>query len=348
MNPTSTNRTMHALSVTGVRRLDLVELPVPEPGPGEVLIRVAWCGICGSDIPRYFEGGVHSFPQVLGHEFSGEIAALGPGVDGRAVGERVAVAPLVPCGQCRYCQMGRPALCTGYSFIGSRRQGAIADYVLAPARNALPVPDTMALREAALVEPLTVAVHGVERTRVRTGELTMVLGAGVVGLMTVMVLLAKGARVLACDIDPAKTAIAARLGATAGTDARALVADEAPSVVIETAGSPVTQAMALELVAKDGQVAYVGTGHGDLVLGPGTFEKILRGELAVTGSWMSYSAPFPGYEWTAAIGLIASGAVDAASMITGEYELADGARAFDDIRDPDGLRLKLLYRLSGH
>ncbi|WP_316670502.1 galactitol-1-phosphate 5-dehydrogenase [uncultured Propionibacterium sp.] len=343
----SGTRNMRALSVTGVRRLDLVTLPVPEPGPGEVLVRVAWCGICGSDVPRYFEGGVHSFPQVLGHEFSGEIAALGPGVTDRAVGERVAVAPLVPCGHCTYCQKGRPALCAGYSFIGSRRQGAIADYVAVPDRNALPVPGAMSLRSAALVEPLTVAVHGVERTRVRTGALTMVLGAGVVGLMTVMVLLAKGARVLVCDIDPAKVAVAGRLGARAGTDAAELVAGEAPEIVIETAGSALTQAMALELVAKDGQVAYVGTGHGDLVLGPGTFERILRGELAVTGSWMSYSAPFPGYEWPAAVGLIASGAVDAESMVTGEYALDDGPRAFEDIRDPHGLRLKLLYRLSG-
>ena len=106
--------------------------------------------------------------------------------------------------------------------------------------------------------------------------------------------------------------------------------------------------MTLDLVAKDGQVSYVGTGHGDLVLGPSTFEKILRGELAVTGSWMSYSAPFPGYEWSAAIGLIASGAVNAEAMVTGEYALTDGARAFEDIEDPGGLRLKLLYRLSGH
>jgi L-iditol 2-dehydrogenase/galactitol-1-phosphate 5-dehydrogenase len=343
-----TAQTMNAIAVTGVKTLTPVDLPIPQPGPGQVLIKVAWCGICGSDIPRYFDGAVHSFPQILGHEFSGEVAAVGPEVDSVAVGDRVAVAPLVPCEHCGYCQRGLPALCEHYSFIGSRQQGALAEYVVAPARNAVPLPKGMTLRTAALVEPLTVALHGINRAHLRTGASVLVLGGGVVGLMAASVLLDAGMKVSVCDIDPAKVAYAEGLGARAGADAKALIAESgAPDVVIETAGSAITQAMALTLVARTGQVVFVGTAHRDVVLTPDTFEKVLRGELGVTGSWMSYSAPFPGWEWQAAVDLISKGAVDADKMITGEYDLSEGDAAFHDIKEPAGTRLKLLFRVSG-
>lgn len=339
--------TMHALAVTATKSLDLVDLDIPSPGEGEVLVRVAWCGICGSDIPRYFEGAVHSFPQVLGHEFSGTVVQLGEGVSNVKEGARVAVAPLVPCGDCEYCKQGRPALCTHYSFVGSRQQGALADYVAVPAINVVPIPDHVSLKAAALVEPLTVAIHGVDRANIRTGASALVFGAGVIGLLSAMVLKAKGvSKLTVCDLDPKKLKIAEEIGAQAVLPEE-LDSIEAPEIVIETAGAAATQRSALEVVAKSGQVVYVGTATRDLVLPPATFEKILRGELTVTGSWMSYSAPFPGYEWTTAVDLIASGAVDAERMITGTYRLDDTHAAFDAIRDTSDLRLKLLYEVSG-
>ncbi|QQY15578.1 galactitol-1-phosphate 5-dehydrogenase [Cutibacterium avidum] len=340
--------TMKALAVTDVRRLDLVDIDCPNPGPDQVLVKVAWCGICGSDIPRYFDGGVHSFPQVLGHEFSGVIEETGAQVDNLHRGQRVTVAPLVPCGSCEHCLTGAPALCLHYSFIGSRQQGALAEYVAVPARNVLPIPDTLGLREAALVEPLTVALHGVARARLRLGQTALVLGGGVVGLFAALVLRAHGCRAMVCDIDPNKVTVAEKLGLVADVDAVALIEQHgAPGVVIETAGAPATQATALDLVAKKGRVVYIGTAHRDVTLAPSTFERILRGELAVTGAWMSYSAPFPGWEWTTAIDLLASGQIDARSIVTGEYSLGQREQPFLDIKDPAGLRLKLLYKISG-
>lgn len=123
---------MKALVVTDKHKMDLQDITKPTIQPGKVLIKVAYCGICGSDLPRYFEGGVHAFPQVLGHEFSGTVEEIGEGATSVTVGEKVAVAPLVPCGTCENCQKGEPAMCTNYSFIGSREQGAMAEYVVVP------------------------------------------------------------------------------------------------------------------------------------------------------------------------------------------------------------------------
>ena len=126
---------MKALVVEADKVLTFKEIPVPELKSDEVLIKVRACGICGSDIPRVYKNGCHSYPQVLGHEFSGEVVKLGDDVKNVQIGYRVTVAPLVPCQDCEECEQGLPAMCTHYSFIGSRRQGAMAEYVAVPAKN---------------------------------------------------------------------------------------------------------------------------------------------------------------------------------------------------------------------
>lgn len=316
-----------------------------------MLIAVAYCGICGSDFPRYFDGGVHAYPQTLGHEFSGTIAELGPGVEGLEVGQRVAVAPLVPCHDCARCAAGRPALCTRYSFIGSRRQGALAQYVTAPARNVLPLPDSVSLRDAALIEPLSVALHGIALATYENVERVAVFGAGVIGLLTVMALKAQGVpQVVAIDVQQDKLNLATRLGADdtvlGGDVDEYFTRHPAPQVSIETAGHPVTQVQAVRHSAADGQVVFVGTCTREVTLGPEDFERILRGELTLRGVWMSYSAPFPGREWTRAVELVGSGAVDTDALISNVYPLGDAARPFTDVRESGGRLLKVLYRIG--
>ena len=344
---------MSALQVQGAQDMPLVTVPRPHPGAGEVLISVAYCGICGSDFPRYFDGAVHAFPQTLGHEFSGVVAELGAGVDEMEVGQRVVVAPLVPCHDCAQCRAGRPALCTGYSFIGSRQQGALAEFVTAPARNVLPLPANVSLRDAALIEPLSVALHGIALARYDRVERVAVFGAGVIGLLTVMALKAQGVpHVAAIDVQTDKLELAARLGADAtvlGGQVDEYFADApAPQVCIETAGHPVTQVQAVRNSAVDGQVVFVGTCTREVRFGAEDFERILRGELTLRGAWMSYSAPFPGWEWTRAIELIESGAIDAAAVISDIYSLDDAARPFTDVRESGGRLLKVLYRIGAN
>jgi L-iditol 2-dehydrogenase/galactitol-1-phosphate 5-dehydrogenase len=344
---------MTALSVTAKEQLDLVRIAKPIAGPGEVVVRVAYCGICGSDFPRYFEGGVHAFPQIVGHEFAGVVDSVAAGVTSVVRGTRVAVAPLAPCGTCPSCELGRPALCSSYSFIGSRRQGALAEYVSVPADNVVPLPDSVSLRDAALVEPLTVAIHGIDRIDVRPGARVAVFGAGVIGLMTVMALKARGAgQIVVVDLQADKLSLADQLGADVtvladGTNVDDYFRDHEPvQVCIETAGSSVTQAQAVQYCAKGGDVVFVGTSTRDVVFASRVFEQILRGELNVTGSWMSYSAPFPGAEWLEALAMIESGAVTVAPLVSRVYSLQDGAKPFLDIRASSGALLKVLYRIG--
>lgn len=341
-----------AIEVTGPRELALTEIS-PQCAPDEVLVRVAYCGICGSDVPRYFDGAVHSFPQVLGHEFSGVVETVGSDVTTARPGDRVAVAPLVPCHSCAECLAGRPSLCPNYSFIGSRQQGALADLVAVPVVNLVPLGD-LSLRIGALVEPLTVAIHGVERAEVVPGEPAAVLGGGVIGLLAVLTLRDKGAGdITVIDVDPRNLKVALQFGAAHAVNALtddvaahfAAVGD--PTLTIETAGVPPTQRQALAITARRGTVAYVGTAHQDLVLPPTVFEHILRHELTVRGSWMSYSAPFPGHEWASAVRILGSGLVDPGVLVTHEVPLEDAVRGFEAMRSRDEHRLKVMFRVGG-
>ncbi|MHC5227271.1 galactitol-1-phosphate 5-dehydrogenase [Enterococcus sp. LJL99] len=344
---------MKALVVTDNHQMELQEIEQPRLTAGKVLIKVAYCGICGSDLPRYFAGGVHSFPQILGHEFSGVVEAVSDTVTQVSVGDRVAVAPLVPCSTCENCQKGEPAMCTNYSFIGSREQGAMAEYIVVPARNCVKVPDTLSLKEVALLEPLTVAIHGIERVNIPAGATVFVLGAGTIGLLTILSLKAMGAgRVIVADLNEKKLTLAKKIGAdevvnpAKNTLTEYFNQHELPEVVIETAGSSITQRQAIEFVQKRGKVVFVGTSTKDVVFDPETFEKILRGELEVTGSWMSYSAPFPGYEWRAGLNYMSSGRIDVKPLITDLYQLEDVVKPFEKMIEPNSEAIKLLYAIN--
>ena len=306
--------TMKALVVEGVNQLTYKDVPVPKIKADEVLVKVKACGICGSDIPRAKSGGVHFYPIIVGHEFSGEIAAIGDEVKNAAVGQRVTVAPLVPCFDCENCYKGNPAMCQHYSFIGSRQDGAMAQYVAVPSKNIVPIADNVSFEHAACIEPITVAIHGVERAgAIDSGKSAIVYGCGTIGILTMQCLKAKGLeRVYVIDIDDHKLALAKELGA------------------YETLNS----------------LKYIGTAHRDVTIPAKTFEQILRGELHVTGSWQSFSAPFPGHEWIAAAEYLQSGKVKVDKIITHKFPLSAGMEAFDTLIDKESRALKVMYTMD--
>lgn len=345
---------MKALTVTEVATFELQEIAIPTPKKKEVLIKVAYVGVCGSDLPRYFDGGVHQFPQVLGHEFSGIIEKIGEEVTTLKVGDRVAVAPLVPCNECEQCRSGHPQLCLDYSFIGSRQQGAMAEYVAVPAENCLIVPKELALKTAATIEPLTVAIHGVERIRTKSGDKTLVLGAGTIGLMTVLALRARGVgEITVVDLNEQKLELAKKVGADVvinplKTDLDAHFKEQGlASIVFETAGNHLTQVQAVRYADRNAKVVFVGTCTKPIQFEPEEFELILRRELELTGSWMSYSAPFPGFEWHAALRYLSTGEIDTLPLITGIFSLEDQALPFEKMREKDSKEVKVLYEIGG-
>lgn len=343
---------MKALVIEDVKKLVYKDIEIPKVEEDKVLIKVKACGICGSDVPRARDGGVHSFPQVVGHEFSGDIVEIGEKVQNYKVGDRVTVAPLVPCGKCENCQKGHPAMCTSYSFIGSREQGAMAEYVSVPSKNVIKLADNVTYEQGACIEPITVALHGVERVNIVSGRKAIVYGCGTIGILLMQCLKAKGLeKVYVIDIDDFKLSMAKELGAYEVINSLKTDVTEyfnkygKVDYVFETAGVNSIQSQVLNLVDRLGSVVYVGTAHKDVTIDHKTFENILRGELNVTGSWMSFSAPFPGNEWKAAVEYLESGKINVDKIITHKFKLEDGYSAFEAMLDKNENSIKVMYTL---
>jgi len=316
----------------------------PEPGEGEVLVRVHAAGICGSDIPRVLNHGAHSYPIVLGHEFSGIVEQTGPNVTRVSVGQSVAAAPLLPCMRCADCARGDYAQCGSYSFIGSRRQGAFAEYVVLPEMNAVPFDSAISFRQGAMFEPSAVALHGLLQCDYRGGYDTAVLGGGTIGQFTAQWARIFGARtVTVFDLDESRLDLAKRLGADTGITASADgFMDEVRrlvpggfGVVFETAGSVATMRLAFELAANKARVCIIGTPRASLTFEPSIWELLNRKEFLLTGSWMGYSAPFPGREWDLTASAFASGALRFdEDLIHAVLPLEQTAQAFEMLKTP--------------
>ena len=315
------------------------DVPTPEPGPGDVLLRVRAASLCGSDIHRFVRGH-RTYPIVLGHEAAGVITAAGPGADPSLVGRHAALIPLVPDHTCPECVAGRFSACGRYSFIGSRRPGALAEYVALPAANALVVPDDVPFEAAALIEPSTVARHMLDLGGFTAGQSAVVFGAGSIGLMLVQWLRILGAGlVVAIDIAEANLDAARALGAHAvlnptRDDIPAEVRRLAPAgldLALEVAGSPAALAQAIEVARPRGSVVLGGNQPADASLPMSVVESLMRRELRLSGCFMSYSAPWPGHEWSDGLAAVLDGGLDMAAMISHRAPLGDAPAIFEAI-----------------
>lgn len=289
--------------------------PVPsELGPDEALVKVMAAGICGSDIGRVMVSGTYRFPTIPGHEFAGVVEAVGSAVSSVQPGQRVAVAPLMPCFACTSCQRGQYSLCDNYGFLGSRADGGFAQYARAPARNLVPFPDNIDFEEAATIESAAIVTHGIRKVGLRPGDAVAVIGVGALGFFAVRLAKLSGAAPLvAVDIDPAKLEVARQAGADLCLDPRTedvaarireLTQGRGADLVLETAGNNSGRELAIDCVCKQGTIVVYGSAHHDVVFKADLFERILRHEIRLVGSWNSYSVPFPGREWHALVRLI--------------------------------------------
>lgn len=298
---------MKAGVVHGVKDIRYEDIEKPVPAAGQVLVKVKYTGICGSDLPRVNEGTAHYTPIVLGHEFSGTVEAVGEGVTRVKAGDRVAGIPLVPCMKCEDCQKGNYSLCKHYDFIGSHSFGSYAEYVCVPEMNAVKFDDSVSFEKGAFFEPATVALHGLERTDYKGGKTVAILGGGTIGMMTMQWAKIFGAKkVVVFDIVDERLELGMRLGATAGIntlkpdfmeEALAMTDGRGFDYVYETAGNVITMKMAFALAANKAEVCFIGTPTKELSFSVSEWEQMNRKEFKLTGSWMSYSAPFPGHEW---------------------------------------------------
>lgn len=259
---------MKALRIDEPGKLSFRDMPEPAPAAGEIGVRIAYIGYCGSDLNSY--RGLNplvSFPRTPGHEIAGEIASLGADAPANLrVGQSVTILPYFNCKRCNACRMGRPNACRNNETMGVQREGALTEFACVPHEKIIPV-DDMRLRDLALIEPLAVGFHAVRRAEIKAGERVVVLGCGVIGLGALLGALNQGAEVLMVDVSAAKLARAKQLGAAAVVDASredvaAAVArfggEDGPQVVIEAVGATQTFQQAVDLVASCGRVVYVG------------------------------------------------------------------------------------------
>ena len=344
---------MKAAVVVANEDVQYQEIETPSPKAGEVKVRVRFSGICGSDVPRVLYHGVHFYPIVLGHEFSGDVVEVGEGVTKVKVGQRVSGAPLIPCMKCDDCQNGNFSLCKHYSFVGSRQNGSDADYVVLPEKNVVPFDPSISYEQGAMFEPSTVALHGLFQNDYQGGRNVAVLGCGTIGIFTMQWAKIFGARkVVVFDIMDERLALATRMGADAVVnsskegfmeEAMALTDGKGFDFVFESAGQVPTMQMAVQLAANKAHVCFIGTPHKDLTFTPAMWENMNRKEFKLTGSWMSYSSPFPGKEWELTAHYFATGQLKFdPSFIYKKVPMKDANEAFQWFKTPGLVQGKVL------
>ncbi len=338
---------MRAAVLHGVGDLRVEEVPVPEIGADEVLVRVRACGICASDI-HYVEHGhigryVVSAPMILGHEAAGEVVAVGDAVRSLAVGQRVALEPGVACGRCRMCKRGRYNLCPDVRFFATPPvDGAMAEYAVLRADFAHPIPASVTDRQAALAEPLAVGIHAVRQGSISLGDVVLVQGGGPVGLLTAAAARAAGAVVVVTDLFPVRRRAAEALGAVAsGVDneevaaaLHALGAPDGADVVIDTSGNRRAVAQAHERARRGGTVVLVGLPEDDAVTYHVT--EIVDRELTIRGVFR-YANAFP-----SALRLLVDHGVSYEGIITHDLPLGDAVAAVDLARTQRDRAIKVL------
>ena len=329
------------------------DIKKPEIEPGKVIVKVKYTGICGSDVPRVNGDACHYYPNVLGHEFSGVVDEVGEGVTTLKKGDRVAGVPLVPCMKCADCQKGNYSLCKHYSFIGSREFGSFAEYVQVPEKNAVKFADEVSFEQGALFEPATVALHGLRRVDYKGGKTVAILGGGTIGMMTAQWAKIFGAKsVTVFDIVDERLELAKRLGADYGVNSGAadfmdqvneITGGRGFDYVYETAGNTITMKMAFKLAANKAGVCFIGTPTKELSFTVDEWEAINRKEFILTGSWMSYSAPFPGDEWDLTAHYFSTGELKYDdSFIFKKMPLSQIADAFEMFKTPGLVKGKIL------
>lgn len=335
--------------------LRVEDVPVPRPGPGEVLVKVGAAGICGSDIGRVMVTGTYRFPTIPGHEFAGEVTEVGADVERLAPGDTVAVAPLIPCRHCEWCQAGKFSLCDDYDFVGSRRDGAFAQYLCAPAANVLKVPVGISQEVAATIEPAAIILHGIHKLDMKLGDAVAVVGCGALGFFALQFAKLSGARpLIAIDVDEEKLALARQVGADicinpskedAVAAVKAATGGRGVRISLECAGSAPGRDLAILVAAKQGKVMLYGTAYGDVTFAEKAFARMVREELEVVGSWNSYSLPFPGKEWFDIIGLLADGRLSVEPLITHRARLEEAPSIFKALKNRSfGAYHKILFK----
>jgi 2-desacetyl-2-hydroxyethyl bacteriochlorophyllide A dehydrogenase len=332
---------MKAVVVDEPGEVRVVEMAEPGAGPDEVVVKVGACGICGTDI-HIIDGEFPPtvYPIVIGHEFGGEVVAVGENVEAFSVGDRVGVDPTLNCGACYYCQRGMGNLCERWNAVGvGHHQGGFAEYVAVPERVVYPIPDDMPMKAAALIEPVSCVVRGFHRLQPQTGETYLIYGAGPMGLLNAQVARYNGASLVALiDINPSRLA---RARDEFGFEHVATSLDELRDIaprgfdnVIEATGVTKVAEGAIDAVKRRGKLLLFGVCPPGEKASYDAF-KIYNEEITILGSMAVLNSYGP------AIDILASGAIDTEKMVTDTYTLDEFPEAVAHVRSGKGLKVQV-------
>ena len=375
---------MRAQILYGIGNIKYTEVDKPTPKPGQALVKVGRCGICGSDVPRIFKTGAHNMPLIPGHEFMGVVEECDERPD--LIGKRVGVFPLIPCGKCARCRSGYYEMCENYNYLGSRNDGGFAEYVAAPVWNLVPVPDDVTDDEAAMLEPMCVAVHAIRRVGLIPVDFAktisdgnaptadsqpaiVVCGLGTIGLFFAMFLKDAGYKnILLIGNKNIQLEKALEMGFKLEQYCDVRFADPADFVMdrtdggadyyFECIGRPESFEQAVKCTAPLGKVMLVGNPKSDMELTRDTYWKILRNQMTLTGTWNS---SYPGIDefmqgslttddWSYAVNHLLSmrstTSFRPTSLITHRLPLSDLSKGLNIMRNKSEEYLKIMIEMK--
>lgn len=327
---------MKGYSLHAVNDLQYEELKYPECPSGWCVVEVKYVGICSSDIPRIFTKGTYHFPTVPGHEFSGIVHEVADETNKRLIGKKVGVFPLIPCRKCEQCKQGHYEMCSDYDYVGSRRDGAFAQYVAVPVWNLIELPDSVLLKEAAMMEPLAVALHAMKRASIKPGDRVGIVGTGMIAF---------AAGQWANKLGAEEVTVLGR------SNKKRKIAEAIPGlkyellseckkefdVVLEAVGSNAAIDKAINLTKAAGTLVLMGNPEGKIDLEQNTYWRILRKQLNVTGTWNSSYENGKECDWTEVRDALANGEIKASFLITHLFhykDLIEGLSLMKDHKEP--------------
>lgn len=329
---------MKAWVLHGINDLRYETVDKPTLSDNEVLVAVKAAGICGSDIPRIYRTGTYSYPLIPGHEFSGIVTECGEAVDKSLLDARVGVFPLIPCGDCQPCRNRQYEMCRTYSYLGSRRDGGFAEYVAVPIENLIKLPDNVTFEEAAMLEPMAVAVHAIRHISLSNTDTIVVYGLGTIGLLVLMFLLemenCSSHRILVIGNKDFQRRTAVQMGLSPECycdsrqqDAHKWIMEhtngQGADVFFECVGKNDTVAQAVDAAAPAGRIVLVGNPASDMVLEKAVYWKLLRNQITVKGTWNSSFTGESDDDWHYVLDRISHKRIDPAAFITHRFALDD-------------------------
>lgn len=324
---------MKAYNLHGVDDFRYEDVPMPECNPGWAIIEVRAAGICSSDISRVFTKGTYHFPTIPGHEFSGVVYEVGSEEDKDLLGKKVGCFPLIPCKKCAQCGEGHYELCSNYDYVGSRRDGAFAQYVAIPVWNLLVLPEEISYEYAAMLEPLAVGLHATRMAAIKEGDRIAVVGTGMIGICA-----AQWARkfsntdeVYIIGRNEIKRKIVESNNLKYINQNKDIISGEY-NVVIEAVGSPSSIDTALNIVSPSGTVVLMGNPSDNISLTQATYWRILRKQLTVRGTWNSSYAGTEPSDWTEAVRALSEGSIRVANLISHKFDQGHVAEGFNMMR----------------